>query len=55
MNASFLVSPSLRDWVAASELAPHIGTFVERLVRGAATRAAPLRITSTPSRILRGG
>lgn len=33
MNASFLVSPSLRGWFAASELAPHIETFVERLVR----------------------
>ena len=33
MNASFLVSPSVRGWFAASELAPHIETFVERLVR----------------------
>ena len=41
MNASFLVSPSLRGWIAASELAPHIETFVERLVRdGYACRTA---------------
>jgi len=33
MNASFLVSPSLRGWFAASELAPHIETIVERSVR----------------------
>lgn len=33
MNASFLVSPSLRGWFAPSELPPQLAIFVERLVR----------------------
>src|SRR5258706_2049978 len=47
MNASFLVSPSLRGWFAASELAPHIETFVERLVRdGYSCRSAAGHVDS---------
>ena len=41
MNASFLVSPSLRAWFAPSELAPHVEIFVERLaLDGYSCRAA---------------
>jgi hypothetical protein len=53
MNALFLVSPSLRGWFAARELAPHIETFVERLVRdGSESFALQSDLLHHPSRCI---